>query len=52
MKARISWNAAAKIFSLNRWRSTPQIRYIIKCDEVVKDKAGNVVELRCTSIWE
>jgi glutaminyl-tRNA synthetase len=22
--------------------------YIIKCDEVVKDKAGNVLELRCT----
>lgn len=22
--------------------------YIIKCDEVVKDKAGNVIELRCT----
>ena len=22
--------------------------YIIKCDEVVKDEAGNVVELRCT----
>lgn len=23
--------------------------YIIKCDEVVKDEAGNVVELRCTA---
>jgi glutaminyl-tRNA synthetase len=23
--------------------------YIIKCDEVVKDDAGNVVELRCTA---
>ncbi len=22
--------------------------YIIKCDEVVKDRAGNVIELRCT----
>jgi glutaminyl-tRNA synthetase len=22
--------------------------YIIKCDEVVKDEAGNVIELRCT----
>jgi glutaminyl-tRNA synthetase len=26
--------------------------YIIKCDEVVKDKSGNVVELRCTYIPE
>ncbi len=25
--------------------------YIIKCDEVVKDEAGNVMELRCPSIW-
>src|SRR4030095_9355412 len=23
--------------------------YIIKCDEVVKDAAGNVIELRCTA---
>ena len=23
--------------------------YIIKCDEVVKDDAGNVIELRCTA---
>jgi glutaminyl-tRNA synthetase len=23
--------------------------YIIKCDEVVKDAAGNIVELRCTA---
>jgi glutaminyl-tRNA synthetase len=26
--------------------------YIIKCDEVVKDEAGNVVELRCTADLE
>ena len=26
--------------------------YIIKCDEVVKDAAGNVVELRCTADLE
>jgi glutaminyl-tRNA synthetase len=26
--------------------------YIIKCDEVVKDKNGNVVELRCTYVPE
>ncbi|WP_276482828.1 glutamine--tRNA ligase/YqeY domain fusion protein [Paraflavitalea pollutisoli] len=26
--------------------------YIIKCDEVVKDEAGNVVELKCTYIPE
>ena len=23
--------------------------YIIKCDEVVKDAAGNITELRCTA---
>src|SRR5205814_2312779 len=26
--------------------------YIIKCDEVVKDDAGNVIELRCTADLE
>ena len=26
--------------------------YIIKCDEVVKDDAGNIVELRCTADLE
>ena len=26
--------------------------YIIKCDEVVKDDAGNVIELRCTADFE
>jgi glutaminyl-tRNA synthetase len=26
--------------------------YIIKCDEVVKDAAGNIVELRCTADLE
>src|SRR6059058_813433 len=26
--------------------------YIIKCDEVVKDRAGNVIELRCTVDFE
>ncbi len=26
--------------------------YIIKCDEVVKDEAGNVIELRCTADLE
>lgn len=26
--------------------------YIIKCDEVIKDEAGNIVELRCTYIPE
>ena len=23
--------------------------YIIKCDEVVKDASGNIIELRCTA---
>jgi glutaminyl-tRNA synthetase len=29
-----------------------EIAYIIKCDEVIKDDKGNVIELRCSYIPE
>jgi hypothetical protein len=45
--------SAAEIFPL---RPGGEVRlkyaYIIKCDEVVKDAAGNVIELRCTADLE
>lgn len=46
-------NPPKKYFRLAPWQMVRlKSAYIIKCDEVIKDAAGNVTELKCTYIPE
>jgi glutaminyl-tRNA synthetase len=49
----ILWKASEEIFSTGSWSMVRlKSAYIIKCNEVIKDDAGNIKEVHCTYIPE
>ena len=50
----ISWKRRRRIIFRLKPGGEVRLKYafIIKCDEVVKDAAGNVIELRCTADFD